>query len=70
MNRHSLTRRDFLKKSAVTAGAVAFPYFIPASSLGADGVNPSEKIVIGYWGTGSQGSGHVKAFTGDRKSVV
>ncbi|MBC8469766.1 MAG: twin-arginine translocation signal domain-containing protein [Planctomycetes bacterium] len=64
MNNHSLTRRDFLKKSAITAGAVAFPYFIPASALGADGVNPSDKIVVGYWGTGSQGSGNAKGFTG------
>jgi len=64
MNRHSVTRRDFLKTSAITAGAVALPYFVPASALGAGGVSPSQKIVIGYWGTGSQGSGHVRSFTG------
>ena len=46
MNRNSITRRDFLKKSAIGAGAAAFPYFIPASALGAGGVKPSEKIVI------------------------
>ena len=64
MKCNSITRRDFLKKSAITAGAAAVPYFVPASALGAGGVNPSDKIVIGYWGTGSMGSGHVKAFTG------
>jgi predicted dehydrogenase len=64
MNNHSLTRRGFLKKSALATGAVAVPYFIPGSALGVGGVNPSEKIVVGYWGTGSMGSGHVKAFTG------
>ena len=64
MNRHSVTRRDFLKTSAIAAGAVALPHFVPASALGAGGVSPSDKIVIGYWGTGSMGSGHVKAFTG------
>jgi len=72
MNCHSVTRRDFLKTSAISAGAVALPYFVPASALGADGVSPSDKIVIGYWGTGSMGSDHVRAFTGksDVKSVA
>jgi len=65
MNRSSLTRRDFLKTSAAVAGGMALPYFVPGSALGAGGVSPSEKIVIGYWGTGSQGSGHVRAFTGN-----
>ncbi len=64
MDRKSLTRRDFLRTSAIAAGSVALPYYVPASALGAGGVSPSEKIVIGYWGTGSMGSGHVKAFTG------
>lgn len=64
MNSQSVTRRDFLKKAAITTGAVALPYFVPASALGAAGVSPSDKIVIGYWGTGSMGSGHVRAFTG------
>ena len=64
MNRRAMTRRNFLKKSAVAAGAVALPYYVPSSALGAKGVSPSNKIVIGYWGTGSMGSGHVKSFTG------
>ncbi|MEA3224663.1 MAG: twin-arginine translocation signal domain-containing protein, partial [Planctomycetota bacterium] len=64
MDRKSLTRRDFLRTSAIAAGGVALPYFVPASALGAGGRAPSEKIVIGYWGTGSQGSGHVRSFTG------
>ena len=61
MSRHSITRRSFLKGSVV---GLSLPYFVPACAMGADGVKPSEKIVIGYWGTGSMGSGHVKAFTG------
>ncbi|MFB0553416.1 MAG: twin-arginine translocation signal domain-containing protein [Phycisphaerae bacterium] len=32
MNRHLVTRRDFLKTSAITAGTVALPYFVPASA--------------------------------------
>ena len=42
MNNHSLTRRGFLKKSAITAGTVAVPYVIPGSALGAGGVTPAE----------------------------
>lgn len=64
MNRSSMTRRDFLKTSAIAAGSMALPYFVPGSALGAGGISPSERIVVGYWGTGSQGSGHVKSFTG------
>ncbi|MBE0536102.1 MAG: Gfo/Idh/MocA family oxidoreductase [Phycisphaerae bacterium] len=58
-----ITRRSFLKASAAAAGTLGMPYIIPASVFSAD-VKPSEKIAIGYWGTGSQGSGHVRAFTG------
>lgn len=64
MNHKSLTRRDFLRTSAIAAGSVVLPYFVPARALGAGGASPSEKIVIGYRGTFSMGSGHVKAFTG------
>ena len=63
MKKTSINRRDFLKKSAVTASAIALPYYVPSTVLGSSGVSPSDKIVIGYWGTGSMGSGHVKAFT-------
>jgi len=51
MNHHSLTRRDFLKTSAITAGAVALPYFVPASALGAGGGEPigqDSNWVLGY----------------------
>ena len=37
MNKHNhktFTRRQFLTRGAMAAGAVAVPYFIPASALG------------------------------------
>jgi hypothetical protein len=53
-----LSRRDFLRRTgAVAAGAVAFPYIIPASALGADGhVAPSNRVVMASIGVGGQGS--------------
>jgi len=51
------SRRQFLKTSALTGGAVALPYFIPATALGRDGaVAPSEKITLGAIGIGGRGS--------------
>ena len=66
------TRRDFLKKSALAAGAIGIPYLVRPCVVSGKDVPPSEKIVIGYWGTGSKGSGHVRAFTGksDVQSVA
>ena len=46
----SIPRRKFLR---TTAGALAAPYFIPASVLGAEA--PSKKITIGFIGTGDHG---------------
>ena len=47
-NRMTLTRRRFLARGAMAAGAVALPYYVPASALGRDGtVAPSERIVHG-----------------------
>jgi predicted dehydrogenase len=48
-------RRRFLKCSAVAAAAV--PTFVPGLALGKDGaVAPSEKITVGFIGTGSHGT--------------
>ena len=53
----NLTRRRFLTRGAMAAGAVALPYYIPASALGRDGaVAPSERIVMGGIGLGGRGS--------------
>jgi myo-inositol 2-dehydrogenase / D-chiro-inositol 1-dehydrogenase len=52
-----LNRRVFLQKSAAIAGAsFAAPFFVPSTVLGKDGaVAPSEKITVGFIGTGSHG---------------
>lgn len=58
------TRRQFIKQAgAVTAGAISFPYIIPSSALGKDGATaPSERIVMGWIGTGGQGRGLMNTF--------
>lgn len=59
MNLHcskSVTRRQFLRRSATAAGAVALPWMIPASALGRNGtVPPSERIVMAGIGLGGRG---------------
>lgn len=53
----TLTRRRFLTRGAMAAGAVAMPCYIPASALGLGGaVVPSERIVMGGIGMGGRGS--------------
>ena len=51
-----LTRRSFLRNSAVAAGsALAAPMIVPASALGRDGhTAPSNRIGIGFIGVGRQ----------------
>lgn len=58
------SRRGFLQRSASgIAGAVAFPYIVPGRALGLDGTTaPSNRIVIGCIGVGSQGTGNLKSF--------
>ncbi len=59
----SVTRREFLRKSALAAGAaVAAPAIVPSSVLGANA--PSNRIVMGAIGVGSQGHGDMQGFLG------
>jgi len=55
--RQGTTRRSFLKKAMGAAGAaVTFPYIVPSSALGnAGSVAPSERITLGFIGTGGHG---------------
>lgn len=63
--RSKVNRRDFLKKTTgVAAGALAFPYVVPASVLGAGGVAPSERITMGCIGVGARGGGNMRSFLG------
>jgi hypothetical protein len=62
-----MRRREFLKRSAVAAGALAVPAFIPSSARGADGSTPpSERINVGLIGRGAMGSGHLRRLVGDQ----
>mgnify|MGYP001086067788 CR=1 FL=1 len=45
---HTVTRREFLKSSAVTAAALAVPAIVPSSVFGANA--PSNRITIGSIG--------------------
>ncbi len=58
------TRRDFLKRSATVAtGALILPQIIPSTALGMGGkLPPSDRIVMGAIGVGSQGTGNMREF--------
>jgi len=65
MPTNKTTRRDFLKRSAIAAGAaVAAPTIVPASALGGDDrPPPSERIVMGCIGSGGRGQVNIRLFT-------
>jgi predicted dehydrogenase len=58
------SRRDFVKRSAaVVAGAFVLPHIIPSSAFGLGRrIAPSDRIVIGSIGVGSQGMSNLKDF--------
>jgi predicted dehydrogenase len=65
------SRREFVKRSAaLVAGAVVLPQIIPSSAFGRTGrIAPSDRIVIGAIGTGSQGMANMRDFL-DLKNAV
>jgi predicted dehydrogenase len=58
------SRREFVKRSVTAiAGAIALPNIIPSSAFGMGGkLAPSDRIVIGAIGTGSQGVSNMRDF--------
>ncbi len=58
------SRRDFVKRSAaLVAGAIVLPQIIPSSALGmGKKIPPSDRLVIGSIGTGSQGMSNMRDF--------
>ena len=57
------SRRQFLKGTAMAAGALTLPYVVPSSAPGQAGtVAPSERIVMASIGLGIQGTGLLRAF--------
>jgi len=68
MKEMNASRRSFLK---AVGGAIALPYIITSSALGADGRPPaSERIVMAGIGMGGQGSGDLGEFMGDSRIQV
>ncbi len=65
------TRRDFLKRSATVAtGALILPQIIPSTALGKGGkLPPSDRIVMGAIGVGSQGQSNMRFFLNRAKGV-
>lgn len=72
IEKNRVSRRNFIKGTAVAGTAFSFPAIIPASALGANGtIAPSNRIVMGCIGVGSQGSGNMKGFLGkDEVQIV
>lgn len=63
MKKSKQSRRQFLKRSAgVTAGIIGFPYLVPSSVFGRNGIPPSDKITIACIGYGMMGSGNTDSF--------
>ena len=65
----SLTRRGFLRGVAVAGAAIALPNYIPSCTRSKQSKNgtvaPSERIAIGFIGTGKQGVGmNLQTFLG------
>ncbi len=56
-SKSKITRRALLKEAGGAGGAaIALPYLVPASVLGASGaVTPSNRITVGFIGTGGHG---------------
>lgn len=70
-NPRAMDRRGFLKRTALTAGAVAFPYIIPASALGREDITaPGDRITLGLIGVGKMGKGHLDSFLGDSRVQI
>lgn len=64
-----VSRREFLKGSAVVAGAaIASPAIVPSSVFGTGA--PSNRITLGCIGLGGQGTGNMKGFRGKKNCEV
>lgn len=71
-----VSRRAFLHQTAQGAataglGLMGFPTIVPASALGRDGrVAPSNRVTMGFIGTGNQGTNDLNVFLGDDRVQV
>ena len=65
---HTITRRQFLKGSAVAATGFLAPTIVPASVFGADA--PSNRITIGFVGVGRMGMGDLRELLGHKQAQI
>ena len=66
-----ISRRDFMKKSAVLGAAAGFPTIIPNSVLGRNGIiPPSEKVNIGLLGCGNRSGLSIEYKKYEKSQVV
>ena len=71
VKKRAITRRRFLRGVVAAGSAVAAPWVVPSSSLGRDGaVAPSERVTMGFIGTGNQGTNDLGGFLGDGRVRV
>ena len=64
-NQKQITRRSFLRGTTAAGATFAIPAIVPASVFGANA--PSNRIVMGAIGVGSQGTGDMQGFLGKRE---
>lgn len=66
-----LTRRSFLKTSAVAAAGLSFPTIIPSSALGREGrPAPSERVTLALIGFGTIAHSTTPNFLGDERLQI
>jgi predicted dehydrogenase len=68
---NTLSRRKFIGQAAAAVGAVSVPTIVPASALGRGGrPAPSNRVTMGFIGTGNQGTNDMRVFLGDKRVQV
>jgi predicted dehydrogenase len=66
--KRTVSRRDFLKASAVAGAGIALPMIVPSSVFGAEA--PSERITVGCIGVGRMGTGDLGEALGFKQVQV
>jgi len=72
MEKKKYSRRDFIKKSSgAVAGIFVAPHILPSNILGKNGfISPSNKITIGFIGTGWMGTANLDTFLKEEQAKV
>jgi hypothetical protein len=67
-----ISRRTFLRRASLLAGAAAVgPSIVPSSVLGLDGgIAPSNRIGLGFIGQGGRGQGIAPGFLGAGEKAI